>query len=475
MKNKIALKLLAFFGAALVLFALVSSLLFSTLFTRAVLDNKKRDMLRSARSLAAMLEGSLTNSGGMHGLGGPGGRFGSMVSLLTQTQDSIWVLNDQLEFLSAGRMMGKTLTYESLPPDAERLVREVYEGGSPFSEGFSELMGYPSLTVGVPLLEGGQVVGALLMHDAVSGLDEAAAQGQTILFVSGGVALLLAVALSAFLSFGFTRPIQQIEASAKRMAQGDYLSRTGVELNNEIGTLARSLDALGDELQSASLQKAREEQQRNDFLASVAHELRTPVAVLRGSLEALNDGLVKNEDQSEYHSQMLKETQSLQRLVNDLMELARLQNTDFPITKSPLTLQEVVNEALRAAQRLADSKGINLQREMASEPIGFSGDYARLRQMLLIVLDNAVKYSQKGTEISLALEANSITIMDQGPGIAKEDLPHLFDRFRSARAEPGREGSGLGLAIARQIALRHGMGIRITSEEGEGTKVEFTW
>lgn len=476
MRNKIALKLLAFFGAALLLFALISSLLFGAMFSKAVIDNKKKDMLRQAQSLASSLESSLSGAPGMRGMGGPGGRFGNIINVLTQSQDNIWVLNEKMEFLSSGRMMGKTLTYDNLPPDAERLVREVYSGGSPFSEAFSDLMGYPSLTVGVPIFQEGDVVGALLVHDAVSGIDEAAKQGQTILLLSGSIALLVAVLLSVGLSFGFTKPIAKIEAAARKMMSGDYMSRTGVALNNEIGSLAKSLDALGEELQAASTLKARQEQQRNDFLASVTHELRTPVTVLRGSLEALDEGVVKEESQvKEYHSQMLKETQSLQRLVNDLMDLARLQNADFPIEKSPLLLQEVVKDALRAGERLADKKGITISRELTNKPLTMEGDYARLKQMLLIVLDNAIKFSPNGNAVHVSLTGQAIIITDQGPGIPKDELPHVFDRFRTSRSVDNREGSGLGLAIAKQIALRHGMGIQVESEEGQGTKVSFTW
>ena len=475
MKNRIALKLLAFFAAALLLFALVSSLLFRTLFTNAVIENKKTDMLSRATTLSRMLTDTLEGFGqGGMGMGGPGGGYGSYVRILTQSADNIWVLDENLEFLSSGRMMGQTLAYENLPVDAERLVREVYEGRSPFSESFSDLLGYPTLTVGAPIYQGNRVAGALLVHDAVSGISTAAAQGQKILIYSSAAALLLAIPLATLLSFSFTKPIKRMKETAKHLSEGDYKARTGISRQDEIGDLAQSIDVLSERLQEARSASERQEQQRKDFLANVSHELRTPVTVLRGSLEALNDGVVTEPAQvKEYHHQMLRETQGLQRLVNDLMELARLQNSDFPIERAPLLLGDVLADALRSAERLAQSKEILIEKKLTQTPLPFQGDYARLKQMLLVVLDNAVKFSPPKSILHVAMDTRSILIRDEGPGIRKEDLPYLFDRFHKSRTEENRQGSGLGLAIARQIAQRHGISITVDSDFGQGTTVRF--
>ena len=208
----------------------------------------------------------------------------------------------------------------------------------------------------------------------------------------------------------------------------------------------------------------------------MSHELRTPVTVLRGSLEALTDGVVSEPSMvEEYHRQMLKETKGLQRLVDDLMDLSRLQNTDFPIENAPLVMQEVFADALRGAERLAQSKGIRVARDISEEPVLYTGDYARIKQMLLIALDNAVKFSPPASMLHAAMDSHSITIRDEGPGIPAADLPYVFDRFYKSRSEENRQGSGLGLAIAKGIADRHGMRVAVESGEGGGTTVRFTW
>jgi len=200
------------------------------------------------------------------------------------------------------------------------------------------------------------------------------------------------------------------------------------------------------------------------------------VTVLRGSLEALCDGVVARPEQvDEYHRQMLGETLALQRLVNDLMDLSRLQNADFPIERAPLSLNEVLGDALRGAGQLAREKKIRLARVFPDEAVELNGDYGRLRQMFLIILDNAVKFSPEGSAVTVTLTQNAVSIRDEGRGIAPEELPLIFDRFHKARTEDNRQGSGLGLAIARQIAQRHGMRVTVQSELDRGTEFRFVW
>lgn len=478
MKNKIALKLFVYFSLALVAFALVSGMLFRTLFTRQVIETKKAEMLARATSLAQTLSNALTeSSGGGKMSGGQGmGGYGAFVRTLSLTEQDVWVLDENLQFLTSGHIMGQTLQYDDLPPDAETLVREVFAKQTPFSEGFSDLLGTPTLTVGVPIYQGQAVSGALLLHDAVSGIEAAASQGVQILVYSGAAALLVSGLLAVFLSFVFAKPINRMKDTALRLTSGDYAAKTGVAQKDEIGKLAQAMDGLSDRLLEARLETERQEQLRRDFLASVSHELRTPVTVLRGSLEALCDGIVENpENVQEYHCQMLKETIGLQRLVNDLLDLSRLQNIDFPIERSPLILNEALSDALYSASQIARHKAVRIVKEFPDEPLPFEGDFYRLRQMFLIVLDNAVKFSPDGATVTVSLVPGCVTVRDEGSGIPPEEIDLIFDRFHKARTEANHGGSGLGLAIAKQIAQRHGIRISVHSALGHGATFCFEW
>lgn len=473
MRNRIALKLFLYFAAALVAFAAVSGVLFQTLFTRQTLETKKAEMLERATSLAGTLSGLLNENGNQMM---QGGGYGAYARLLGVVEANIWVLDENLQFLSQGHMMGRTITYSDLPADAEALVQQVFQGKTPFSEGFSDLLGTPTLTVGAPIMQGDTVAGALLLHDAVSGIRAASSQGIRISLLSGAAALLLSVVLAAMLSLSFARPLDRMSRTALRLTGGDYAAKTGVARNDEIGRLAHALDGLSAQLDEARKAAERQNQLRQDFFANVSHELRTPVAVLRGSLEALCDGVVQAPAQmDEYHRQMLGETLSLQRLVNDLMEWSRLQNTDFPIERNPVLLNDILADALRSAQLMAEKKGVLLTSTVADQPIGLQGDYGRLKQMFLIVLDNAVKFTPAGGRVDVALSPGCVSITDTGIGIPTDELPFIFDRFRKARTEENRLGSGLGLGIAKQIALRHGMRIEADSTPGQGSTFRFLW
>ena len=164
MKNRIALKLFVYFTIAIAAFALVGGLFFQTLFMRQTVETKKADMLARATSIAQILTNALEETGnGSMGAGQGMGGYGAYVRAISALETDIWVLDEHLQFLTVGHMMGQTLQYSDLPSDAETLVQGVFAGQTPFSEGFSDLLGTPTLTVGAPIYQGQTVAGALLL------------------------------------------------------------------------------------------------------------------------------------------------------------------------------------------------------------------------------------------------------------------------------------------------------------------------
>jgi signal transduction histidine kinase len=267
-----------------------------------------------------------------------------------------------------------------------------------------------------------------------------------------------------------------MKASAVLLADGKYESKTGVVQNDEIGELAGAIDVLSDRLLAARAEGERLDQLRRDFIANISHELKTPVTVIRGSLEALADEVVTEPEQiRHYHKRMLAEIVSLQRLIGDLLDLSRLQNTDFKIESEQLNLCDILSDAVRSAVQLARDKQIEIIQEYDTPSLSVTGDYGRLRQMFMIVLDNAIKFSPEGCSVNVTLEGKTVTISDRGIGIAEEALPHIFDRFYKVKSEDNKSGSGLGLAIARQIAERHGITLSVKSRPNEGTAFSFSF
>lgn len=236
------------------------------------------------------------------------------------------------------------------------------------------------------------------------------------------------------------------------------------------------MDVLAQRLEEA---RRRDEQHRlaqQRLFSGISHELKTPVTVIRGSLEALRDGVVSGEAVSAYYAQMIGETRWLQHLIRDLLELSRLQSDDFALDLAPVDLSELLSDVAMSARALCTQKGLTFACEEPSAHPQVMGDYSRLRQMLMIAVDNAVKFTPPGRGVRLWLDEaqRSVSVADEGPGIPAAEVPLIFERFHHTR-DPSHEGAGLGLAIAAEIARRHGVTISVASEEGRGTVFTFAF
>lgn len=330
--------------------------------------------------------------------------------------------------------------------------------------------------LGVPIEKNNKIISALVVCDVLDMEQHSFFLAVTILACCLLFALAASGMLSAFLARRFMVPIQKIAAATREIAQGNYRIKTEVYDNNEIGILARETDILAEKLEEASRESEVLEQLQKDYIANISHELRTPVTVIRSSLEAICDGIVSGDKLREYQQQCLKESISLQRLVNDMLELSRLQNRDFPIEKTELDLLMVLDDALRAIRIIAETKEIHLHYSRLESEWRIEGDYGRLRQMFTAALDNAVKYSFNGGAVQVraweAPDSYRISIEDEGSGIPEEELQYIFEKFfRSGKTK--ENGSGLGLAIMKSIADRHSIKLEIQSVYGQGTSVIF--
>ncbi|MCF8564920.1 HAMP domain-containing histidine kinase [Alicyclobacillus tolerans] len=219
-------------------------------------------------------------------------------------------------------------------------------------------------------------------------------------------------------------------------------------------------------------------QRQRNFVNDAAHELRTPLAILRGTLE-----LAQAEDKlqavREALSESVAETDYITHLVSDLSTLARLESGALPVTKSTIDVGKVIRDAVEDVRPFAQPKAISFELQGVDAFLPVFGDSNRMRQMLFILLENAIKYNVQGGKVAIALQRNrhegKIAISDTGIGIPEEDLPHVFDRFyRSTRAENYAAGSGIGLAIAAWIVETHHGRIEVASSHGAGTTFMVT-
>ncbi len=482
----ISRRLVLYFSGTLVIFGLIIGSVFTLLFRSYTMDLHKKELSKRAvsisQNMAAYMESSF--SGGLgNGQGyGMGGYRAYLRFLGEMAGTDVWIVDTEHNLMMSGSPMCTMLS--ELPPNAGSLIESVFNDGEiAFGEGFSGFFEEPTLTAAAPIRSErigntGSIIGVVLLHLPVQGTNDAVVKGLTLLCVSIAAAFIIAAPLSMWFSYGFTRPLGIMKNTANALANGDYTAKNDIQQPDEIGSLAQTIDALAERLDIADQQSRRLEALRREFFANVSHELKTPVTVLTGSLEALADGVVTDPSMmADYHRQMLLEARFLQRLVGDLLDLSKLSNTDFVIEKSEVCLNDIIEDAVRSASRLAEQKRVRIRFEHDGHCI-LLGDYGRLKQMLLIVLDNGVKFSPEAGSVEVRLtnadsDAWRLTVADEGEGITEQDIPYIFERFYKSRSEQNKTGTGLGLAIAKQIAERHGIGLSVQSEHGNGAKFIF--
>lgn len=389
--------------------------------------------------------------------------------LRAHSSEDIWLIDDTKNVLvtpSSGKMghMGSEpfrLEEKELPENAISVVNRALAGETVLTEYFSDTLGITAITAGTPLKIDQDTSGVLLLHAPIAGMAETNRRAFGIFLISAAVGLLLSAIASIFFSRRLTRPLQKMQTYAKTLATGDYEKRLSVGGNDELADLGRSLDTLGQKLSAAVTNANRSLQARQDFLATISHELRTPVTVLRGLVEAIQDGIIA--DDEETRQQMLAETTQLDRLIFDLLELSRLEQNDFVLEVKPQSLNQVLADAVRSMGPLATKRRIRLRLKKNEPDSPFDGDYGRLKQMFVAVLDNALRVSPEGGQVDIIYDQKKISITDEGPGIPPEVLPHLFERYYQGKDQGS---SGLGLTISQAIAKKHGIRIEVNSEPG---------
>ena len=290
------------------------------------------------------------------------------------------------------------------------------------------------------------------------------------LLLGGAVAAAVALFLARLLSLGMTRPLRDMAHAAGRMAQGEYSQRVRTGSRDEVGQLAAAFNAMSAELEQV-------ERLRRDLVANVSHELKTPISALRAHLENLLDGVERPD--RETIEVMLRQSERLGRLVEQLLDLSRLESGDIPLDLGAVHLGPLVERVRAEVTVAAGERDVALEVDIPPDLAPVLGDRERIHQVLFNLLDNAVRFASAGGSVRVtargAGERCEVRVSDTGPGIPPEHLPFVFERFYRADPARAREdgGTGIGLAIARSIVEAHGGSIRAESEVGSGTTFTF--
>lgn len=268
----------------------------------------------------------------------------------------------------------------------------------------------------------------------------------------------LALAMVQFLAHGMTRPLRAMASAAPSMARGDYSLRVHTTAVDEVGRLAEAFNHMAAELEET-------DRQRRDLVANVSHELRTPLTAVRGYVEALLDGGADPADARRFLEIVARHTLRMERLVRDLLRLARLDAGQELVEHVRCVVDALFSGVETELADAIEARGQTVERRIDDAATVVTGDPAKLHDAFRNLLENAINYAPEGSRIVMgSARAGSrilLTVADQGPGIPAADLPRVFERFYrvdKARARATRDpgGTGLGLAIVKHLIELHG-------------------
>lgn len=291
------------------------------------------------------------------------------------------------------------------------------------------------------------------------------------LLAAGGLALVGALVVAGVVARRLSRPLAAMQATAAAIAAGDLSARVGtVEADRELHALARALDTMAAELE-------RSRATSRDFLMSVSHDLRTPLTSIRGYAEALADDTAADATARRRAAAVIEsEARRLERLVSDLLDLARLDARQFSLDVRPVDAGSVVRDAAGAFAPTADEMGIAL-RVRAPRRIDAPADPERLGQVVANLVENALKYAAGAVEVRVRAADGSVLVevSDDGPGINPDDLPRVFERLYTSRRVAGRQvGTGLGLAIVHELMTAMGGTVAVDAPPHGGARFTVT-
>ncbi|MDQ0195334.1 sensor histidine kinase [Paenibacillus wynnii] len=349
-------------------------------------------------------------------------------------------------------------------------VKEIFLGDS-ISFDYKDPSGHRYFVTGQPILEGETTRSALYVMASTESMEHSLSDVRNILFLSGFGAFILAMGITWVIARALSRPLVQMQKATRQIAAGELETRLTIRSKDEIGFLAGAINDLAVDLQ-------RYRGTRQEFLANISHELRTPITYLEGYAKVVMDGLYETEEEKHLYLNIIyQEAHRIQHLVDDLFELAKMEEGNISLTFDRVDLSQMVDRAVHKVELKAREKELKLDVQYIGVAVKVHGDEKRMEQIVMNLLENAIRYTDQGQiNVSLEYAAGSVAFIveDTGMGITEAEIPYIFDRFYRVEKSRSRQygGSGLGLSIVKKLVDLHGGKIVITSKVGIGTRFE---
>lgn len=337
---------------------------------------------------------------------------------------------------------------------------------------FKDMFTTPMLTVGMPIIIDDQVRSVVFLHSPLNEIKNTIKRVVFVIWMSA----FFAIFISAFIIYYFSdriliRPLGKINQTAKSISKGEFDKRVIIESNDEIGDLAQSFNYMADSLQNL-------ENMRRSFIANISHELRSPMTSINGFLSGIIDGTIPEEKWLYYLNIVHDEIKRLIRLINDLLDLARLESGEFSLSIGVFDVNELIRQRVIKFEDKINKKNIKVDVVLVGNKVKVKGDRDRIDQVITNLLDNAIKFVHEGGNIEIKTEIKKdrllVSVFNNGPAIPKDEIIYIWDRFHKVdRARSKGGGTGLGLSIARQIINQHKQTIWVESGD-RGTTFTFT-
>lgn len=318
-----------------------------------------------------------------------------------------------------------------------------------------------------------QVAGALYLNLPMPQVRSLQWDIYSLFLISMSVSVLIAGVLAYLFSVRISRPLKAINNAAKVIASGEFEKRLNINSKDEIGELANSFNNMVVALQNL-------EEMRRGFIANVSHELRTPMTSIRGFIEGILDGTIPQERQNNYLAIVRDEANRMNRMVNDLLDLARMEAGEVKLNLVEFNINELMRRSIIKVESLIIQKNLSIEAVFEREEMFVYADMDSIERVILNLLHNAVKFTPHDGKIILRTSYHkgkvTVSIEDSGIGISKDEISRIWDRFYKSDKSRGQDktGTGLGLAIVKNIISEHEQEIWVESELGAGTKFTFT-
>lgn len=359
------------------------------------------------------------------------------------------------------------IDYDTLIGAEER--QQLLKGKTITKKGYEKRFDRQVISAIIPLTDHKRLEGIIYIYFPLARITEMASKEVLILLGSAAIFIFL-MGFGVFKGIKhIMKPLKELQNASEKMAVGDYGTRVEVKSKDEIGELAQTFNKMATSIQ-------QEDEAQKQFLATVSHELRTPISYVKGYGEALQNGYIEESQRKETLSLIVREANRLEKLTNELLQLSRAVYQTESGTLYPLPLAETLREVVTITEQKAHLKSIRLRTEI-DEDIIINADEEKIKQIMINLIENALRYSKEGTEIILSLKRKEnmaiVTVQDHGIGIPAEDLPHITERFYRVNKARSRSdgGTGLGLSIVDQLVKYHKGTWHIQSELGVGTIV----